>query len=556
MATAPFFSLAHPEDSLALINDGQAISYGELARLCDQFAEGLEVPRALIFLSVQNDVSSIVRYLACLRAGHVVHLFSDYDPARLDELISLYNPHYVIHPQDEDGDLKPRHAGPFDLHPAVSVLLSTSGSTGTAKLVKLSQRNLQANAQSICEYLELTSTDRALLNLKFSYSFGLSILHTHLLSGGAIVLSGASITDSDLWAQVEAHKVTGLSGVPYSFEVLERSPYLNNLKTLRYVTQAGGKLSPRLVRHYAELGARQGWKFFVMYGQTEAAPRMTYLPPHMAAQYPECIGVAVPGGRLWLRAEDGTEITTPDTAGELVFEGENVMMGYAESLPDLSRDDTPDFLLTGDITCKNAAGLYYIVGRSKRFVKPMGIRVNLDDVEQRCLKVAGRVVATGNDSLILLVTDSEPDAAALRAYVPELCADLSIAPSGMDVRRVDVIPRLESGKTDYATLKALLPVPQPPQNPIRKIFSRTFLTYFVDEALGLIGLNAQSYRSVQELYAALMGRAVSTDQTFRTLGGDSLSYVQVSIALENFLGHLPDDWDHLPVSQLDSLKLN
>ncbi|GGZ23475.1 AMP-binding protein [Asticcacaulis endophyticus] len=536
MATASFFSLTHPSRSIALIEGDVKTSYGDLSTRCHQLARHLKTclpdQRALVFLSVHNDAQSVVRYLACLRAGYAVHLFSDYEPARLDDLIALYNPHFVIRPEAADGDIMARHAQDLGLHPDVSVLLSTSGSTGTAKLVKLSVKNLQANARSIAQYLELTAKDRGLLNLKFSYSFGLSILHSHLLCGGSVVLSEASVTDADLWQAVKTHKVTGLSGVPYSFEVLERSRYLGNLKTLRYVTQAGGKLSPKLVTRYAELSQQQGWKFYVMYGQTEAAPRMAYLPPDMATRHPDCIGRAVPGGRLWLKGEDGTEITTPDTPGELVYEGDNVMMGYAEALPDLGRDDQLDHLLTGDIACRNADGLFYIIGRAKRFIKPFGVRLNLDDVEHRLRERLGEVACTGTDDKIVIATTADTDIDALSAWV---CETYKLPAFMVSVLKVEAIPRLSNGKTDYQALLRQAEQPKTVANGHSAPKSR--------------------WASIEAIYTALSGaKALDGSSTFASLSGDSLSYVQISLAIEDYLGFLPEDWEVQTIDALEAMR--
>jgi acyl-CoA synthetase (AMP-forming)/AMP-acid ligase II len=429
MGGPAFYAIDADLESTALIQDGESISYRTLAAEVEAFRAQLGPERSLVFLSVRNDIASVARYLACLQGNHPVHLFSDDSPERLETLTKLYNPHYII--RSEDDTVAPRHRQPLDIHHDVSVLLSTSGSTGTAKLVKLSKRNLQANAEAIAAYLELTKQDRALLNLKFSYSYGLSVLHTHLLRGASLVLTEASVTEPEFWHTLRTQEVTSFAGVPYSFELLERDRRIKDLKSLRYITQAGGKLSPQLVTRFAELGAQQGWKFFVMYGQTEAAPRISYLPPDMAITYPNCIGLPVQGGKLWLRAANGEEITTRDTAGELIYEGPNIMMGYAESLVDLGIDEKLGELPTGDIACRNEAGLFFIVGRTKRFVKPFGIRVNLDDVQQRAAEVGSSVAVTGDDSHIMFITDNTADAAALKPAIAEFAADLNLPVSVM-----------------------------------------------------------------------------------------------------------------------------
>ena len=166
-------------------------------------------------------------------------------------------------------------------------------------------------------------------------------------------------------------------------------------------------MEPKLVKEFAELAVSRGWRFFVMYGQTEASPRMSYVPPDMVGRYPNCIGMAIPGGELRLIDADGREISKPDEAGELCYRGPNVMIGYADSVADLATSTALDELRTGDIGCRNEAGLYYVVGRTARFVKPFGVRIGLDDLE-RYLSSLGLVAAcTGSDDCIVVAIAGE-----------------------------------------------------------------------------------------------------------------------------------------------------
>ncbi|UUL76722.1 AMP-binding protein [Pseudarthrobacter sp. Fe7] len=172
--------------------------------------------------------------------------------------------------------------------------------------MRLSHSNLQANAESIASYLGITVRDRAATTLPMSYCYGLSVINSHLLRGATLVLTGLSVVDPCFWELFRWQRCTSFAAVPYTFELLDRVGFGDmDLPDLRYVTQAGGRLAPDQVRRYAQLGGRQGWELFVMYGQTEATARMAYLPPHLAAEHPEAIGVPVPGGAFRIDPVEG-----------------------------------------------------------------------------------------------------------------------------------------------------------------------------------------------------------------------------------------------------------
>ena len=235
-----------------------------------------------------------------------------------------------------DGDIRERRPGTaHDLHPDLALLLSTSGSTGSPKLVRLSHDNLRCNAASIADYLGLTPDDRAITSLPMHYCYGLSVVHSHLLVGAGLVLTDLSVVDECFWRLAEDAGATSFAGVPYTFEQLERSGFTERaLPSLRYVTQAGGRMAPERVGRWRDHGRRSGWDLVVMYGQTEATARMAWLPPDRADAHPEAVGIPIPGGSFRLEPVD--EVDEPGV-GELVYAGPNVMQGYAVSAADLAR---------------------------------------------------------------------------------------------------------------------------------------------------------------------------------------------------------------------------
>jgi peptidoglycan/LPS O-acetylase OafA/YrhL len=399
------------------------------------------------------------------------------------------------------------------------VLLSTSGSTGSPKLVRLSRTNVEANARSIAAYLDLRPTDRAMTSLPLHYCYGLSVLTSHLVSGASVVLTDLSVADECFWDLARSAGATSFAGVPYTFDLLDASDFATrDLPRLRFITQAGGRMAPEQVVRYAQLGRRRGWDLFVMYGQTEATARMAYLPPALAADRPTAIGIPVPGGELRIDPVPGQ----PDV-GELVYTGPNVMMGYAETVADLAAGaETPE-LRTGDLARQADDGLFEITGRLNRCVKVFGLRLDLDRLEGQLEQsgLSGRLVAH-DETLHAFVTGPR----LVRRVRDRVALLASVPPGAVRVHQVAGIPRTAAGKCDYAEL-------------VRHA------------AVTTAAQDGASPASVRELYAAALGRTdVSGGDSFASLGGDSLSFVEVSAGLARRLGHLPRDWPHLTVDEL------
>ncbi|NKZ03758.1 AMP-binding protein [Actinomadura latina] len=505
--------LACHTDRTAIITAGGTLTYRELAERVAATARRLGPGRRLLLLAGANTVESLVVYLAALAAGHPVLLVPHDRPGSLESLVDAYDPDVVALP---DGTLDERRAGSaHTLHPDLALLLSTSGSTGAPKLVRLSHENLQSNAASIAEYLEIRDDDRAATTLPMYYCYGLSVINSHLLRGAALILTDLSVTDDRFWTLFRDARGTALAGVPYTFELLDRVGFPGmRLPHLRYVTQAGGRLAPDRVARYAALGRRRGWDLVVMYGQTEATARMAYLPPDLAASRPQAIGVPIPGGSF--RLEPLPDRPGPDT-GELVYSGPNVMLGYAEGPADLALGRTVAELRTGDVARRLPDGLYEVVGRRGRFLKLYGLRIDPQRVEALLARHGLAACCTGDDEgLVVAVTDGTGAVAqgTDAGYVTRLVA----AECGLPARVIAVhvltdLPRLPTGKPDHgAVLRLARPEPEATADLCR-------------------------------LYAQILGRpGVTGDSSFVSLGGDSLSYVEMSLKLEDVLGTLPADW--------------
>ncbi|MGI5532282.1 AMP-binding protein [Streptomyces syringium] len=543
--TVPFAQdLATHGDRTALITHDGEVSYRELAARVAATARRLGRDRRLVLLTGANTAEALVFYLAALTAGHPVLLVPGDSAETVRSLVATYDPDVVVRPADGERAIHERRAGSAHvLHPDLALLLSTSGSTGSPKLVRLSHDNLQANAESIAAYLDIRDSDRAATTLPMHYCYGLSVLNSHLLRGAGLILTDLSVADPRFWELFRAHRGSAFAGVPYTFDLLDRVGFAAmRLPHLRYVTQAGGRLAPERVTHYAALGRRAGWDLFVMYGQTEATARMAYLPPELAAAHPQAIGIPVPGGSFRLRplSDQSPHLADPpgEGVGELVYTGPNVMLGYAESPADLRLGRTVRELRTGDLARRTDGGLYEVVGRSSRFTKILGLRVDPQRVEAMLERYGVTAYCTGDDEELVVAVADDVDAGQVRRLVAGGC--------GLPARAVRVcvlaeLPRLASGKPDYRTVRERT----------RRPGNVPAATTASPPAQAPADAEPADPAALCRLYAEILDRAdVTEDSTFVGLGGDSLCYVEMSLRLERLLGHLPADWHELTVRAL------
>ena len=440
--------------STALINElDEPVTYQQLDDAIENFIERLPNYQILVFLKVQNTYKSIVGYLACLRSKNPFLLIdSKIENSFLTQLIETYSPNYLL----EELTLKKLKEDKKTLHPDLAMLLSTSGSTGTPKLVRLSYENITSNTQSIVEYLGIRETDYTITTLPMSYSYGLSIINTHLHAGASIVIDGHNFFEQKFWDKVKRHNVVTMAGVPFSYQLLKKLNYSRfDTSSIRYLTQAGGKLDTATLRYFHQECETLKQQFIVMYGQTEASPRMSYVPANMAVEKLNSIGIAIPNGRLFLNDSDGTEITTPFVEGELTYIGPNVMLGYAENALDLQKGDQQNSLLaTGDIGYFDEDSFFYITGRTKRFIKLFGLRISLDEIDSWLAKNNIKAVTVGKDDLLTICHELATQKLANETR-KKTAKTFKINISCINVIIIDKVPRINGGKVDYKKLNSL-----------------------------------------------------------------------------------------------------
>ena len=368
-----FSDLERFADRTALIaSDGQQYSYKWLLEYGDAVAQQA-APRSLVFLIGSNTPQCIAGYVGFIRRGVVPVLINHtVSQEMIDQLIDSYKPEYIFRPNaDEDYELSQLATSASPLYPELGLILTTSGSTGSPKFVRLTYENLFSNAQSIAEYLEIAPDDRAITTLPMTYSYGLSIINSHLISGACLILTDAPIIGKDFWTLFKEQNPTTFGGVPFIYDMLKKLRFARmNCPSLKYITQAGGHLSAELVKEFEDVCKQKGIKFIIMYGQTEATARMSYMPWDKLAGREGSIGIAIPGGEFFLIDDEGAVIDQPEVPGELCYRGPNVSLGYATCRAELANgDENGGVLHTGDVAKRDAEGVYYIVGRKKRFFK-------------------------------------------------------------------------------------------------------------------------------------------------------------------------------------------
>ncbi len=443
----PFWSsdLFELNEGFALVTGDESITYYELNNMVNEYAAHLaefDLKNQLAFLPMKMNIFSVVRYLACLRESIVPLLLpSHINESLIQNLYDIYKPAISfglggLH----DTKLHSMSVSNVGLPKNLALLLNTSGSTGSAKLVKLSHDNLHQNAKAICEYLKVDSRDKVHCSLPLSYSYGLSILNTHLQAGACVYLSELTPLSENYYDELIGENITSMSGVPYFYQMLFRTGFFEkDIPSLKVMTQAGGKLSDNLLLKFSEYADRHAINFFVMYGQTEATARISYVPPEMLAHKIGSIGIPIPGGKLRLSND-----------GELIYTGPNVMMGYAQSNADLfSQESKIDSLSTGDLARVDADGYYYITGRLKRFIKLAGSRYGLDEIEaflEDEFEISCVVVGKDDKLMIFL----EAFTLENNLIVTKLQDKFLINRSFIKVLSVDQLARRANGKKDYA----------------------------------------------------------------------------------------------------------
>lgn len=464
-----FFSSVDNSNDIALIEaTGKINTYLELQQNVSDFSTFL-TEKHLIFIIGENDLPTIVCYASSIETEIVPLLLSPrINQNQLDNLIITYKPKYIfqkigLNPY-RNYNLRSKYMSyslfvkekheVIRLHPDLALLLTTSGSTGSPKLVRLTKKNIISNAKSISKYLKITSVDRAITSLPFNYSYGLSVINSHLISGGSLVLSNSSMMEGDFWRLIEKHAVTSLSGVPYNYEMMIRlGIHRLPISSIKKMTQAGGRLEINKIKKINKALHANKIKFYIMYGQTEATARISYLSPEDINNKLGSIGKAIPNGKLWIENKDGELIDQVNSVGELIYSGKNVSNGYANSINDLELGDVNKGVLrTGDLAKFDNEGFFYIEGSANRFIKIYGNRISLDSLEKIIFDKGFESAAIGSENrlVIYVIHNKNLSADFLKVDISEV---IGINQAAIQINVVSDFPRLDNGKIDYKVIK-------------------------------------------------------------------------------------------------------
>lgn len=459
------------KENIAVFDEfGIKATYSDLLKYGDEIKMAVG-DRCLVFAMCENEMGSVIGYTAFVSNGIVpVLLNAHLEKELLNHLIETYHPKYIWAPETQSEEyksfdcrkvyeahkyalLKTGFTDEYPINEKLCLMLTTSGSTGSPKFVRQSYTNVKANAESIVEYLKLDASERPITTLPMNYTYGLSIINSHFMVGATLLVTDKGLMQKEFWNFFKEQKATSFGGVPYTYEMLDRLRFFRmDLPELRYMTQAGGKITPELHKKFAEYAAEKEKKFVVMYGQCEATARMGYLPAEKSLEKCGSMGIAIPGGKFHLEDVNGNDITEPYMTGELVYEGVNVTMGYAECGADLIKgDERGGILQTGDMAQVDEDGFYYIVGRKKRFLKIYGNRVNLDEID-RMIKTGFDnvdVASAGVDDHMYIFLTDESIAAKVKDFV---VYKTKLNTAAFKTIIIDEIPKNDAGKILYKEL--------------------------------------------------------------------------------------------------------
>ena len=448
-------------NKIAVIDDsGTELSYGTLCEYAEELNKALPY-RTLVFILAENCIGSLIGYTSFLNNRVVPLIISNNTEQSLfDHLYKTYQPEYLWMPEKRLEDfsqqrfvysafgyclVKTEFSTP-KFYEDLSLLLPTSGSTGSPKLVRHSYRNIEANAENVKNLFGLTEDERAMASLPMHYTMGLSVIASHLKAGATVLLCGKSLLDKGFWSMLKEQHATSFTGVPYSYELLAKLRFFRmDLPDLKIVTQGGGKLTEEMWNQLVQYAKNKDKKFIATYGQSECTARMAYLPTELAEEKVCSIGIAEPGGQLSIIDNQGEETFEGEATGEMVYRGENVTLGYAKTREDLMKgDENHGVMHTGDIAHRDADGCYFIVGRMKRFLKIFGLRIGLDEMENLIRSHFDTdCYCSGTDEKLTIKITNQKIAEEIPTFIEE---KTHLFHQKVEVVPVDKILRNESGK--------------------------------------------------------------------------------------------------------------
>lgn len=448
-----------------ILDDGRKFFYADLEYHSRKLFAYIN-KRCVILCLCNNDFGTLLGYITFVKNRIVpIMMDSKVEENKIWNTYKEYRPDYIWAPRNKldlhlfkepiieiEGYILVKTGDKYEnsINDNLAILLSTSGTTGNSKMVRISYDNILSNTKSIIEYLPIQKDDVTITTLPIYYAYGMSIINTHLYIGATIVLTTKPIISEAFWQLFDRCNVTSFAGVPFTYEILEKIGFLNKkYPRLRYYTQAGGKLSYALQVRLGRYSVDNNKEFYIMYGQTEATARISYLPANMVTNKIGCVGNVIPGGEILILDKNNNVIYEANKVGELVYKGRNVALGYAYNYKDLARgDDWNGVLYTRDYARYDEEGNIYIVGRKGRFAKINGRRIALDDVEQMINEFLGatRAMCYSRDEKIYILVEGEVPSDDVIQYIQN---ELHILKTNIVLKEIEELPRNSAGKLEY-----------------------------------------------------------------------------------------------------------
>jgi len=461
-------------DSVAVAGaDGSQLTYRELVRRADNLGPYLPQERkGLVALLGDRDLATLIAYVAALRHGHAVAWFGSAGTAsRRQDLVRRFRPDVVVAPARELAEallglpyrlLESEAAGvhaagrtdgtaPPEVNDETSVLLLTSGTMSGGRAVRLSGAAVASNSRGVIDALAVRPTGCAVTSLPLYYSYGLSVLNSHLIAGASVLLTETPATSVRFWREFTTAECTSFAGVPFHLEWLAHSRLTwDRVPTLEAVTVSGARIGSAVAQAFHQRADAAGIRFHKMYGQTEATARISVLSHNDFVDHPDSVGRVIVGSSVLITDESGVA-QQDGVLGRIVYRGPNAMQGYADDAVGLAApDEMRGTVDTGDSGFL-ADGYLHVHGRTGRFIKPNGKRLELDLVE-RCFEqlAPAAVVGTGDERAHLFVEGKQ--SSAIKDLRFNIIMRAGIAPEELQIHFVDSIPRMKSGKVDYGSL--------------------------------------------------------------------------------------------------------
>lgn len=457
----------HPSEALALKdNEGYELTYGELVKEVEVFYPNIK-KRAVAFLLCKNTVGAMIGYLSFIERSVVpLMLSSKIDQDLLENLMNTYTPAYLWIPKEDVEEFHGYKAvyercgyilletgtKPYPINDKLELLMTTSGSTGSPKLVRYKKGNLEANARNVSVAFGWSRLERPICDLGMQYTMGLNVINTHLYVGATVLLTTYNLFSSEFWDYIKTEKATNFTGVPFSYDILARLHFEKmDLPYLTTLSQGGGKLTDKRFTWLADYAKKNNKRFIASFGTTETSARISVLPAEFAASKTGSIGRAIPEGELFLIDSEGNVLTDQLAEGEMCYKGPNVTMGYGMCRDDLMKGDEWNGVYhTGDLARRDEDGCYYVTGRLSRFLKLLSYRVSLDQCERLIQEQFGiECACTGTDQRMdIYITD----AGKTKEVQEFVCSKTGLFKNLFKVFVIDSIPRNESGKIKYKDL--------------------------------------------------------------------------------------------------------